>query len=798
MYRSGQFKLDQALALNTRLRLSQADMCQNIAQTGSGCNFGAGLVNNTSTECDRRPFTSQPKTWSSKQSSCKFEKDHLNLATPTRESEQETQAIRTAKNLLRRFKASEQYMKYRNRQQKENRQGQEQKWPDHLEEAFFRALVKYPPMGRRMLLHNGKQRGRNELIADEISQLTGEERSRKQISSHIQVLKPFVKHDSLIMRFLSKDEICESGLHHVGKRREASRSSPSLRTFYRHEPHVHQGPLIDTTSDSIAQRKCGDYIDNFEPTDFQIFIQQRQGNSIQRLHTYTQSVRQTQMPIFEVSDVAMLEQEFPPLSHLHSQTPVTCEVLVADSSLSIPTDTFNDLLGIELGVQLQFRNRHGPDRPVRCDNTFYHDGEPFSEQIDLVNDVATPATDDLQDFAASVKFGSTFWAKHLSHLNSIISHNGQYDMNVVKEDIATYISSITALQQILMPDDNGIYKPVLVVFWTFRHSSEGRGLTTWSKLILPQPSAQHGLRSLGSAYEFGRPDRAVARDTHRVPLSSDHEVMPFNGYHMPPHLALPASYEVDTTSPRSVMSSYTWPTTFSDSPINWSNSDTNDTFDLPSRNVNFGFDPLLGLSNSDNEVRNTSGSSTVRPAIHQHFERCQQSWVPTDVIDHLPMYAGSDYDSDTHYAYDDELIPAMAQMDCSKFQQEHHANSYEEPSEEPYGCNLASASQMNYSRSQSRDVSQCFSPHSSVSPTYEEISTFPDLGEHAIPPDFATSHCETLANEGGPQVSRPLQYIPPCRLPIHRRPSRLLATSLHKRALSETTSFNFELPPSQF
>ena len=57
---------------------------------------------------------------------------------PHHPHEDDAWVAQEAKKLYRRFFQSEQYTKYRTKQHKEDKGGQDQKWPDHLEEAFFR------------------------------------------------------------------------------------------------------------------------------------------------------------------------------------------------------------------------------------------------------------------------------------------------------------------------------------------------------------------------------------------------------------------------------------------------------------------------------------------------------------------------------------------------------------------------------------------------------------------------------------------------------------------------------------
>ncbi|KAG0058871.1 hypothetical protein BGZ89_000904, partial [Linnemannia elongata] len=76
-------------------------------------------------------------------------------------------------------------------------------WPENVENAFMEAIKEIPKLGRRKVPLNEKHYGRNELIAAYILKETGQARTRKQVSSHIQVLKNTRKDDLVLMELLS-------------------------------------------------------------------------------------------------------------------------------------------------------------------------------------------------------------------------------------------------------------------------------------------------------------------------------------------------------------------------------------------------------------------------------------------------------------------------------------------------------------------------------------------------------------------------------------------------------------------
>ncbi|KAI7902504.1 TEA/ATTS domain family-domain-containing protein [Cokeromyces recurvatus] len=111
---------------------------------------------------------------------------------------------------------------------------EEQVWSSDVEAVFLKALESIPKLGRRKILVNGKPCGRNELISDFIFRKTGKVRTRKQVSSHIQVLKNTRKTDPYFMRLLN-DNVDEEGFN-TSSQLFQQKYEEELQYHHHHQP----------------------------------------------------------------------------------------------------------------------------------------------------------------------------------------------------------------------------------------------------------------------------------------------------------------------------------------------------------------------------------------------------------------------------------------------------------------------------------------------------------------------------------------------------------------------------------
>jgi len=468
-------------------------------------------------------------------------------------------------------------------------------------------------------LHKGKLCGRNELISDVILELTGQSRKRKQVSSHIQVLRPFVESEPAILKWLTLPPQHKSGRHGSGSGYVSGRrmstypaAGPPRSTRASHQP----APQTDL----VMLAKVKHNLEVFEPTTFSMFVQRKvvlasHETQEERLHTYTQSIEQPLGPDLPVQDWTSFGENYPCLAAMHNQKPLDCNIIVADASLGLTMDTFKDKDGVELGISFVCSSQHlRPDTRLRCHNSFYKNGSHLNDFSGAFDVQPMQLSEDRRSVTTTVKFGSTFWARTLAQLATRLRESTDKGTDH-RDDVRALLGGIVAVQEVVAVSQHGAER-LLIMFWTFRQSSAVTGRTSWRRLILPPIEES---TTLSPDPDAVKPERADSMYDYGMQFAE----MPPSQAQSEPTLQSPFEYE---SSSGSALSSVTWPTAMNDGSGLAQSFATDNDFDFHSGNINMAFDPSLDFSNFDSHALDLGASNPTEFAADPALEQYSQPW----------------------------------------------------------------------------------------------------------------------------------------------------------------------------
>ncbi|KAI9848259.1 MAG: hypothetical protein M1837_000523 [Sclerophora amabilis] len=368
-----------------------------------------------------------------------------------------------------------QYRHYRAKQRRDNGREGEGVWHDRVERAFQRGLSKYPPLGRtKVPWRNGKSYGRNELIAAYIVRKTGEWRSRKQVSSHIQVLKAKMKEDQAWMALVTP----------------TSDQNPELLK------RLAAGVSTTNTNSKTIRPQAACSVQNVvRPINFDMWVEPprapHEESSIERnVHVYTALATSTPLPAVKLDSVGNWRATFPLLASLHHNGAADCEITLLETSINMNTSA--SLTGCELGTRFEvFASSAFADHTWHSITNVYSPGNLVQNRYDPV-----PFAD--KGFNGAVKlrprFASSFWAHKFVELG--VKQNvweDRSDERLAEAKARSYVRGISAMQELYATpnSDSAEKRPkrVALFLWKFTKTQPGEtsGKTQWRKLI-PPPS----------------------------------------------------------------------------------------------------------------------------------------------------------------------------------------------------------------------------------------------------------------------------------------------------------------------
>ncbi|KAH0606627.1 uncharacterized protein H6S33_003461 [Morchella sextelata] len=402
------------------------------------------------------------------------------------------------------------YHQYRARQRRDASMEGESVWDEELEEAFMEAIQKIPKIGRRKLSMEGKPRGRNELIADYIFKVTGKRRTRKQVSSHIQVLKNLLRNNKDFMKLVTTEKPASGWDNNSDSWKDEAEinmaPSPAPSNGSQFYPSHSSGSSGDFggSNDSSVYYPQGmfnpeeEVLPTVRPTNFAMWVGSPSHHAAGVegcFHTYTR-LSHTERPAAAapLSSIPEWNTRFPHLADLleHPESATASFPIVHfESSVSVmptmPSQSSVLCAEFEVTSSSPTYDNYGWE----CITRIYSTGKQVWESSQ-----ACSVTDEFNGSKKlTLPFASEFWAAFYTELSTAQRQDGAATLDRERlrrrrgKEARAAIKGITVVQELFSTalSSAGIKRRSAMFLWEFTKADPSSliGKTTWRQIIPP-------------------------------------------------------------------------------------------------------------------------------------------------------------------------------------------------------------------------------------------------------------------------------------------------------------------------